>query len=282
MTNDFVNLVRAELFMLRKRSATWVLLGIWVVVTCVFAYILPYAVYLSGSDSDFGESIESLLPASMAVTIADGMPFYGGSLALVLGVLVVGSEYGWNTWKTLLTQRPGRLRTFGAKISALGLMLVPFVLAAFAIGAVASTSIALLEGASIAWPGAMTLLNSMVSGWLILAVWASFGVFLAMATRGTSMAIGIGILWGLALEGLLSAFAASVSWLEWVVDFLFRANGYSLLRAVNDGGPQATPDGPGMFSGPYVSGTQSVMMLAMYLVVFLGVSAWLLRRRDIA
>jgi ABC-type transport system involved in multi-copper enzyme maturation permease subunit len=37
-----------------------------------------------------------------------------------------------------------------------------------------------------------------------------------------------------------------------------------------------------MFSGPYVSGTQSVMMLAIYLVVFLGVSAWLLRRRDIA
>lgn len=282
MTNDFFNLVRAELFMLRKRTATWVLLGIWVIVTCVFAYILPYAVYVSGSSSDFGESLESLLPASIAVTIGDGMPFYGGSLALVLGVLVVGSEYGWNTWKTLLTQRPGRLRTFGAKVSALGLMLAPFVLAAYTMGVVASTSIALIEGESVSWPGATTLLNSMVSGWLILAVWASFGVLLAMATRGTSLAIGIGILWGLALEGLLSAFAASVGWLEWVVDFMFRANGYSLLRAVNGGSTTGTPDGPGTFSGPFVSGTQATMMLAMYLVVFLGLSAWLLRRRDIA
>lgn len=282
MTNDFFSLVRAELFMLRKRTATWVLLGVWVTVTCVFAYILPYAVYVSGSDSDFGEDLQTLLPASMAVTIGDGIPFYGGALALVLGVLVVGSEYGWNTWKTLLTQRPGRLRTFGAKLAALGLMLVPFVLSAYAMGVGASSSIAVLEGEPISWPAMTTLLTSMVSGWLILAVWASFGVVLAMATRGTSLAIGIGILWGLALEGLLSAFAASVSWLEWLVDLLFRANGYSLLRAVNGGSTDATPDGPGMFSGPFVSGAQATLMLSIYLVVFLGASAWLLRRRDIA
>ena len=39
--------------------------------------------------------------------------------ASILGVLSVGSEFGWGTWKTLLTQRPGRLTVFGAKLVAL-------------------------------------------------------------------------------------------------------------------------------------------------------------------
>ena len=32
----------AEVFVLRKRVSTWVLLGIWVALAGVFAYILPY------------------------------------------------------------------------------------------------------------------------------------------------------------------------------------------------------------------------------------------------
>ena len=33
----------AELLVLRKRAATWVLLGVWVVLGIFFAYIVPYA-----------------------------------------------------------------------------------------------------------------------------------------------------------------------------------------------------------------------------------------------
>ena len=41
-----------------------------------------------------------------------GFPFFGGVLALMLGVLTLGSEYGWGTLRTLFTQGPGRLRVF--------------------------------------------------------------------------------------------------------------------------------------------------------------------------
>ncbi len=282
MRSDFLSLVGAELFLLRKRASTWVILGIWLAVTAIFAYIFEYVSYRGGS-SEFAGSLDSLLPAALVSNISEGMPFYGGSLVLILGVLSIGSEFGWGTWKTLLTQRPGRSTIFGAKMVALGIALIPFVVLAFALGAIASVTIATVEDAAITWPSAQALIESMLSSWLILAVWAGGGVALAMVTRGTSLAIGVGILWGLAFEGLLSAFASSVSWLEWLVDGLIRANGYSLVRAIAEpvgAGPGA--DGPGAFSGPYVSGTQAVLTLGIYLAIFLGGSLLLLRRRDVA
>ena len=35
--------VTAELLVLRKRAATWILLGIWTVLVIFFAYVIPYA-----------------------------------------------------------------------------------------------------------------------------------------------------------------------------------------------------------------------------------------------
>lgn len=280
MAAEFLNLVQAELFLLRKRTSTWTILAIWLVVTTLFAYALPYIAFNGGS-TQFAESFDSMVPSALVRTISEAMPFYGGALVLILGVLTFGSEFGWGTWKTTLTQRPGRTAVFGAKTTALAVMLVPFVILAFVAGAVASTMIALAEGIAITWPSLRSLVEATMAGWLILAVWAALGVLLAMLTRGTALAIGVGIIWGLAFEGLLSAFITSIGWLDWLVDFLLRANGYSLVRSIVGVGDMSA-DGPGAFSGPYVSGAQAVTTLGVYLAVFLGGSLVLLRRRDVA
>jgi hypothetical protein len=91
--------------------------------------------------------LEQYLPESLAGTLIAGFPFFGGVFALMLGVFALGSEYGWDTLKTLFTQRPGRLRVLAAKLAALGIVLVPFVLALFAAGAVTSYVIAQIERA---------------------------------------------------------------------------------------------------------------------------------------
>ena len=130
--------VLAELLILRKRAATWILLGIWTLLGVFFAYVVPYA--LDPEDATGG--IRQFLPESLAGTLLDGFPFFGGVFALMLGVFALGSEYGWDTLKALFTQRPGRLRVFAAKLAALAIVLVPFVLVLFAAGAVASLVIA--------------------------------------------------------------------------------------------------------------------------------------------
>ena len=150
----------AELLVLRKRAATWILLGIWTLLGVFFAYVIPYA--LDPEDAPGG--VDEFLPESLAGTLIAGFPFFGGVFALMLGVFAIGSEYGWDTLKTLFTQRPGRLRVFAAKLVALGIALVPFVLALFAAGAVASFVIAQIEDAPVDWPSAWLLVRAIARG----------------------------------------------------------------------------------------------------------------------
>jgi ABC-2 type transport system permease protein len=138
------------------------------------------------------------------------------------------------------------------------------------------------EGADIAWPSTWLLLRGIAAGWLILAVWAAFGVLLAVLSRGTALAIGIGILYALVIEGLLSALATQVSLFDRLVEFFVRANGYSLVVPLGVSSDDAGDRGPGSFSGPFVAGEQALLVLASYLVVFIVVAALLLRRRDVA
>ncbi len=275
----------AELFLLRRRVATWVLLGTWTGLGLLFGYIVPYAMYRS--DDDEGPSaLTGMLPDQLTQTVLDGFPFYGGAIALMLGVLSVGSEFGWDTLKTLFTQGPGRGRIFTAKMVALAIMIVPFAVSIFAFGTVASVIIARMEGITVVWPDSGTVLEGVAAGWLILVVWAAVGVLLAVITRGTSLAIGIGILYTLVIEGSISLLVDTVSFVEPVVDFFLRANSYSLIRplggASGASGDSAATDGPGAFSGPYVDTTQALVVLVVYALVLTGMSAWLLRRRDVA
>jgi ABC-2 type transport system permease protein len=270
--------VTAELLILRKRAATWILLGIWTLLGVFFAYVVPYA--LDPEDSPVG--LVEFLPESLAGNLIAGFPFFGGVFALMLGVFAVGSEYGWGTLKTLFTQRPTRLRVFAAKLVALGIVLVPFVLALFAAGAVASYVIAQIEDAAVTWPSAWLLVRAMGAGWLILAVWAALGVLLGVATRGTSLAIGVGILYALVIEGLLSAFADSVSLLEPLTQVFLRANGYSIAAALGASVESIESSGPGSYSGPFVDSLQALAVLVAFIAGLIVVSASLLRRRDVA
>jgi ABC-2 type transport system permease protein len=270
--------LRAELLVIRKRASTWILLAIWTALALVFAYAVPYATYLNGSSPD---SLSDVLPENLVGTLIGGFPFFGGVLALMLGVLAFGSEYGWGTLKTLLTQRPGRLRVFAAKLLALAVTIVAFVVVVFALGALVSVAIALREGAEVDLPSMSLLLRGLAAGWLVLAVWAALGVVLAVLFRGTALAIGIGILYAFVIEGLFSALATQVSLVDRLVELFVRANGYSLVVGLGLPSDDLGDRGPGSFSGPFVGGEQALLVLGLYLAIFLLVAGWALRRRDV-
>lgn len=267
----------AELLILRKRTATWVLLGIWVGLALLFSYLLPYLTAAGAS----APTPTSTLPENLVTTLLAGYPFFGGVLALILGVLAAGSDYGWDTLKTLLVQGPARLRILTARLGALAVMLVPFVAGVFACGAVASLVVARAEAATVTWPPAGELAMGLAAGWFVLAVWAALGVLLGIATRGTAMAIGVGIVYALVIEGILSAIATQVTWLTGTVEYFLRANAYSLVTAAGVPTAALGDNGPGSYSGPFVAAPQASAVLAAYLVAFVGVAAWLFHRRDV-
>jgi ABC-type transport system involved in multi-copper enzyme maturation permease subunit len=268
--------IATELLTLRKRTGAWVLFGLYAALSTLFSYALPY---LEGGAPGVPPEV---LPDRIPGQVIAGFPFFGGVMALILAVLAVGGEYGWDTLKTLFTQGPGRLRVFATKLTALGIALVPFVLAPFLCGALASFAIAQAEGATVDWPSAWLVIRALAAGWLILGVWAAFGVLLAVATRGTSMAIGIGILYTLVIEGLTSALAESVGFLEPLVQAFVRANAYSLAEPLGLSFEGAAGNGPGAYLGPLVSPSQAAVVLVALALGFLAGAATLLRRRDVS
>ena len=270
-------MIRAELLMLRKRAATWVLLGIWTVFGAFVVYGIPYAV----DPKDARGDVDQFFPHALAGTVLGGFPFLGGVFALMLGVLAFGSEYGWGTLKTLLTQRPGRLRVLAAKLAALGLVLVAFSVALFAAGAIVSTVIAHIEHAPVSWPSPWLLLRAIAAGWLILAAWAALGVLLGIATRGTSLAIGIGILYTVVAEGLLSALTDSIGVLKPLTTVFLRANGYSIAVALGASVDSFQSAGPRAYGGPLVAAGQAIAVLVACAAAFLAIAASLLKRRDV-
>jgi ABC-type transport system involved in multi-copper enzyme maturation permease subunit len=263
--------IAAELIVQRKRASTWILLGVFAALSVFFLYVLPAT----------DEVTPDLLPEGVAGNVARIFPVFGGVFALMLGVLTIGSDYGWDTIKTLFTQRPGRVAILGGKLLALGLVLLVFALVVLAGGAVASYVVALSEDADVDWPSAWLLVRTWAAGWFILAVWAALGVLLAVLSRGTALAIGIAILYALVIEGLISALVGSVSAIEPLTEIFLRTNAYSIATALGASQERIADSGPGSFSGPYVDTAQAVVVLAAYLALFVLVSAVVLRRRDV-
>lgn len=101
-------------------------------------------------------------------------------------------------------------------------------------------------------------------------------------TRGTSLAIGIGILYALVIEGLLSAFAQSVDVLEPLTQVFLRANGYSLATALGASTRSIDSNGPGSFGGPFVDSLQALAVLVVFIAGFAALAGVLLRRRDLS
>jgi ABC-2 type transport system permease protein len=274
--------IAAQLLVLRKRTSTWILMGIWVALGIMFSHLLPYLTYRGDADAPTGAaSLQTLLPEGLATNLLAGFPFFGGVFALMLGVLAVGSDYGWDTWKTMLTQRSGRVRLLSAKVAAVAVWIAPFVLFLFLAGAAASIAIAGAEDAAVAWPSLWELLRAVGTGWFILATWAAFGVMLAVLSRGTALAIGLGILYTFVIEGIFSALAGEVGWLDPLVEFFLRANAYSLVVSLGVTTGSLGDNGPGGFFGPFVDGTQAIVVMGGYMTAFLLISAFVFRRRDV-
>lgn len=274
----------AELLLLRKRAAAWTLLGFWTALALLFSYALPY--YAFTSDLNFhGRGVGALLliallPQNLIANITSSFPFFGGTMVLILGALMMGSEFSWGTLTPVFTQRASRLKVFLSKMIALGLALIPFVLSVFVLGLTASVLIAWREGQAIDLPPLFDLLLALGATWFVLAAWASFGVLLAVLSRGTSLAIGLGIIYGLVLENIISAFGRQIDLLASVSNALLRTNCYSLISSL--GASIQSEAGPGGFSGTLVSGTQAFAVLGGYIILFMTVSAILIRWRDVA
>ncbi|HEX7744721.1 MAG TPA: ABC transporter permease [Micromonosporaceae bacterium] len=266
----------AELIKTVRRPASWLLLAVAVVLSLTFTYLIPYAGYAGGTDGPRADrGLAAMLPAELVGNSLAGLPVFMGAIVLIFGVLTVGSEYGWGTWKTVLTQGPSRLAVLGGKLLTLAVGALVFVLAVFAAGAIASAVIAAVEAQPANWPSAGDLLLGVAGGWLVAAMWATLGGLLAVLMRGVALPVGLGLVFMLAVQNLLASIAAPL--LDWVAQAqkgMPGPNTGSLVAALG-----APADTPGVEA--VVGGGQAALVVAGYLVAFAALTAAYLRARDI-
>ena len=279
---------RGELFKFVRRPGIWVLVILLLVLAVVIGYAVTYLVDTFGSSAGsqglpagttMADFKVALYPENFVKGTLGTWGALGGVFALIMGVLVQGSEFGWGTTKTLYTQRFGRLTMLFGKIIALAVLLMVMVVGLFAVDAASSWLIALIDGKPIAFPAAEVILKAIVASFLIFGFWATFGFGLATIFRQSAMAIGLGLAYALVVEvlifSLLRGFGGKV--VQEIEQWFPIANtGYlaSSFGAIKIKGIAAGPP-------PFANATHSVLMLLLYVALFASIAAWLTRTRDV-
>ncbi|MGW4715922.1 ABC transporter permease [Nocardia sp. NPDC004260] len=279
---DLMASTNAEMLRLRKWPAFWIVLGTWILLNLTFAYLFNYLAYTSGESSRMSNGLpreallQQMLPAAVPEVFTQGMAMFGGALMLILGALTVGSGYGWGTWKTVYTQGPSRVQAVAAVVLSLATVVVALVCAAFVVDIAVAALIAASQSQALTMPALDRSLLGISTGVAILGMWTLAGALIGALARGPALAVGLGLVWVLAVENLLRGVAGIFAAIEVVTDHLPGTAAGSLAGAMR------TVDGPATPGVQQIlSRTESLVVLAVYSVLFAGGTIWLMRRRDL-
>lgn len=209
------------------------------------------------------------------VNSATGAASLSGAIAMIVGALMAGSEFSWGTFKTALTQRAGRLTSVAGRVTAYLLYTAFLTLLILAMSAAGSIIVALYQAHAITWPAAVELAKGFGAIWLVISVSGTLGIALGTLVRQPAAAVGIGLIYGLALQVLVVRFIAGINegQFKWLANLFEGENSTALLRSF------ARP----AFSAPSsdITPERAVIVLLAYVAVYVAATAALVRQRDV-
>lgn len=236
------------------------------------------AQFQADQDAFFEEQLRALLPEKVLSNLfGGGLLSIGSAVAITFGALAAGSEYGWGTLKTVLSQRPGRLGVLSGKLLALALFLTVFFSLTFGAAALGSFVVARLEETTADWPPTVDLIRGVGAGTLIFVVWGAFGFLLATLLRGTALAIGLGLAYALAVESIVLSLPFEGDTSESIRKATIGENASAISNTFGSPFPSTSSFIP----EPLVEPERAVLVLCAYAIAFVGLAALLLWRRDV-
>jgi hypothetical protein len=146
----------------------------------------------------------------------------------------------------------------------------------FVLGAASSVVVAYFEGHAIAWPAAVDIARGIGAIWLVLAVNGAIGLALGILIRHSAAALGVGLIYVLAVEIIAVRFIDTVNSgaYKWIGNLFVGQNATALLQSF-------TSPALGRTAAPSIGAEQAVIVLAAYFAALLILSAGLLRMRDV-
>jgi ABC-type transport system involved in multi-copper enzyme maturation permease subunit len=164
----------------------------------------------------------------------------------------------------------------GRMLAVLSVCLLLAVMA-FVGGVAGAALVSLLEPGDTSVPEAVDLITAFGVAALTISVWCALGACLAMLFRSTAWAIGIGLLYSLAVESIIGILPLAGSIGDIVNRALIGNNVAALIAA-------AAPQSAATFGGPAIDidAGPAVGVLLAYTVVAIGIATVVFVRRDIA
>jgi ABC-2 type transport system permease protein len=249
--------------------------GVTILVYGVDWYLALHPLATRGGDRAV-VNIATLYPDQFVNNVMGAAFPIGAAMAIVLGALFAGSEYGWGTVKTMFTQGPGRLTVWAGRLVVFAAWMLIITLVLFAVGAVSSVVVALFQGHAITAPAAIDLAKGIGAIWLVLTVNGSIGLALGVLIRQPAAALGIGLTYVLAVEVLAVRIINLINngQFKGVTEQFVNQNATALTQSFTSPafGPATTP---------VVTAEHAVLVLVLYGVGLVVVAAGLLRLRDV-
>jgi ABC-type transport system involved in multi-copper enzyme maturation permease subunit len=267
----------------------WIMLALIVVIPFFFYFVIWASVNAQlqavqngtlpappGGTAQLEETLRQITPdhvADFGVSIVAGL---GAVMLIVFAASHVGTEFGWGTFRTLLAHGASRGGFIVSKCVSLLLFGVLFVLlgtlasigASYAVSAVAGLSTATgvdpTEVARVAAKSGYTFLPYMALA-LAIAVWAK--------SAGAGIAVGLVVYFA---ESVVASILVSLN-KEYadIVNWGISRNVSALTRTAS--GPAAQDPTASTLPDP----TQAAIVLGAYVLIFVLLSYWRLRARDV-
>jgi ABC-type transport system involved in multi-copper enzyme maturation permease subunit len=295
-----LRLVSMELYKLRRRSMSRVLIVISVIAAIgMFALVAVYASLFvrSGNSLPPGafQSISEPLRLPMSLyLIQQLLTTLGQVLIVILVSTIIGGEYSSGTIRLMFTRGPTRTQILLSKVGTALVCIILGVIGITILGVLSGLLFNLTTGIalsfalfSLAWLG-NTLLFCLIIA-LGLFVYAMMG--LLISTLGKTSAAGIAsvLIWSFVIEPLVNvvgAFAGGIggpmgSFLRVLPDYMIGRNISALLTNL---APSIFGGLSGLLYGASagsLSVLHSLLVLAAYLVAFIGLAWWIVIRRDV-
>src|SRR2546423_2030192 len=287
-----LGLLRGELYRLVRGWMPWIMLGLIVVIASLFYFLIWASVNAQlefarsgaitaspGSAAQLNETLRQIAPdrvAQFGVGIVAGL---GSVMLIVFAASHVGTEFGWGTFRTLLAHGASRSGFLVSKAVSLVLYAVVFMIvgtiaaiaASYAVSAVAGipagSGVDLAEVARVAVKSGYTFLPYMALA-LAIAVWSK--------SAGAGIASGLVVYFA---EGIVAGILVSLNKdYAQMVNWRLSRNASALTKTVTgQGGPTSQDPTASTLPDP----TQAAIVLAVYMVIFLGLAYWRLRSRDV-
>lgn len=285
-----IRLVGAELLKLRRRWASYVVLGVLLGLMAL-VYLLIGA--LSGRGSG-GTGANLILRFPNAYAVINQFVFGLGSLlAVAYAAAIGGADWSWGVLRVVVARGEGRSRYVLAKAAGIGIVLVVGVLIAYGAGIlftlVAAGLASVAAGSPLGATSTETLWKSVVLGTFVLLQRAAIGYAVSVLTRSQVAGVVVGIILFLGesiLATILTVMSIGSSFggeglapreTQWH-QYLPFSIGDSVLSAAASSLPSDLSEA---LLRP-VSLEQAVAVTGVYLVAALGVAALATERAEIA